>query len=277
MLADDVALRVVFQDQTRLWLARFRIDNRHSLLRCAGLAATADAGSFYRRHRSGAGSSFGYEVHNSAYGESLLRTQHLIESFRRTIEFNLRLHQPAFEIGRRRNDQGHLEWRHLRSVSLAVTFIHQLAARGMLAGLEPRFRRRDRILDGVGARIPDFRRPPALAFAAETVISTQAQKFGGIANPFAAQLRSQVGKIDVAGVLVSSVNPNVAAGFASAVIIGNRSAAAFRRKPAAGRKTNVLHPVAKRGVHHQRLERRAGHVVFVQRAIQERLLFFVTL
>ena len=147
----------------------------------------------------------------------------------------------------------------------------------MLAGLEPRLSRRKRILDGAGARIPNLRLAPALALAAQAVISADSQKLRGVANLFAAQLRSHVGKIDVAGVLVSSINPYVAASFASAVIVSDGSATAFRRKAAARRKANILHPVAKRRVHHHRLERRAGHVVFVQRAIQERLLFFVTL
>src|SRR5260370_39078081 len=131
----------------------------------------------------------------------------------------------------------------------------------MLACLQPGFSRGDRVLYGLAAGVPDLWLAPALTFAAQTVISTQTEKLGGIAYALAAQLRAQEREVDVAGFLISDIDANVAARFARAVVIGNRSTAAGRRKAAPGGKANVLHSIAKCGVHHQCLERRARHVV----------------
>ncbi len=147
----------------------------------------------------------------------------------------------------------------------------------MWAGFQPRLGRRDATLYGIGARVPDFRLAPALAFAAEAVISTEAEQPGCIADLFSAQLCSHVGEIDVAGFLISNINRNITARLTRTIVIGNRPAAAGRRKAPAGIEMNVLHSIAKCGVHHYCLESRTRHVVFVRRAIQKWLFLAVVI
>ena len=77
--------------------------------------------------------------------------------------------------------------------------------------------------------------------------------------------------------MISDVDPDIAAGFATTIVIGNGSAAPWRRKTSARRKTNVLHSVAERRVHHYRLKCRTWHVVFIEGAIQEWLFLLVVL
>src|SRR5258706_13297719 len=115
----------------------------------------------------------------------------------------------------------------------------------MWAGFQPRLGGRDAALYRIGARVPDFRLAAALALGAEAVISTQPKQPGCVADLFSAQLCSHVGEIDVAGFLIGNINRNVTARLTRAIVIGNRPAAAGRRKASAGIETNVLHPVAK--------------------------------
>src|SRR5712692_5134693 len=111
----------------------------------------------------------------------------------------------------------------------------------MRSSFEPGFSGRDCISELVSAGVPHFRFAATLAFAADAVISTQAHKFGSVVNPFASELRSHIGKIDVAGFLISDIDANIAASLAPTIIIGNRLAAAGRRKTHAGVEMNVLH------------------------------------
>ena len=73
--------------------------------------------------------------------------------------------------------------------------------------------------------------------------------------------------------LIGRIDSDVAARFASAIVISDRAATARRRKTAGGVKARVLHSVSKRRVHHQRLERGTRHVIFVERPIQQRPFF----
>ena len=147
----------------------------------------------------------------------------------------------------------------------------------MLAGLEPGLSGSNCFLDGRATGVPNLGFATALPLAADAVISTQAQQYCRIVNFFSAKLRSHIRKIDIARFLISNINPYVAACLTTAVIIGDRSAAARGGKSAAGSKPNVLHPVAKGRVHHQCLESRTGNIVFVKRAIQERFIFSVVI
>src|SRR5438132_5650329 len=91
----------------------------------------------------------------------------------------------------------------------------------MLAGLQPGFCRRHRILDRVAAGIPNFRFAPPLAFAADAVIGAEAHQLGCVANPFTAQLRSHVRKINITRMLIGLINADVSTGFAPSVVISN--------------------------------------------------------
>src|SRR6266478_5950036 len=127
----------------------------------------------------------------------------------------------------------------------------------------------------VAAGVPDFRLTTALAFAGQSVICTEAQQFGSIADLFPAQLRAHVGEIDITGFLICDIDSDVAASFTTAVIVGDRPAAARGRKASTRSEASVLHSVAKSRVHHYGLEGRSRHVVFVECAIQERLFSLV--
>src|SRR5437868_8233814 len=137
MLPDNLSFKVALYYDFLFGLTGFRIDHRHSLLSSSGLSAAANPGRFYRGHGSSAGPAFGDEIHDATDLCRLIAREYLIQNLGRTISFDLRLHQTAFQIRGRGNDQSHLKWRHLRRVSLAVTFIHQFAARRMLAGFQP--------------------------------------------------------------------------------------------------------------------------------------------
>ncbi len=103
----------MIDDHTSLRLAGFGIDDGHRFLRGSGLAAGSDTGSLHGRHRTVCRSSFGYHIHDAANDARLFPGQHLAEHFGRAVSFNLWLHQLAFEVGRRGNNQRHLERRHL--------------------------------------------------------------------------------------------------------------------------------------------------------------------
>src|SRR6266481_9959565 len=111
----------------------------------------------------------------------------------------------------------------------------------MRACLQPGLGGRNRTLDGVATRIPNLRLAPALAFAGKTVVSAEAEELRCIADLLSAQLRAHIGKIDVARLLICDIDSDVAARFTTAVIIGDRSAAAGRRKTSAGSEADVLH------------------------------------
>src|SRR5437879_13881992 len=116
----------------------------------------------------------------------------------------------------------------------------------MRPGFQPRLRRGNRVLDCFAAGVPNLRLAPALALTADTVVRAQSHQLGSVANLHAAQLSSQVRKIDIARMLIGRIDSDVAARFASAIVISDRAATARRRKTAGGVKARVLHSGSKR-------------------------------
>ena len=124
MLSDDFPFRIFFDHDFLHWLASFRIDYGHILLRRARLAASANPRGNDRRHGARASSTFGYHVHDSADRLRLIARQHLTKHLRRPTHFDLRLHQTAIEIRCHGNQHGHLKRRHLGRVALPIAFVH---------------------------------------------------------------------------------------------------------------------------------------------------------
>src|SRR5207302_4030569 len=128
----------------------------------------------------------------------------------------------------------------------------------------------NRRLDRFGAGIPNLRLAAPLSFAAHAVVRAKPDQLCSSSNALAAKLRSEVRKINIARMLISLIDADVAARFAAAIVVSDRFVTAWRTKAATGREASVLHAVAERRIHHKRLERRSRNVVFVQRSIQER-------
>ena len=73
------------------------------------------------------------ETHDLAHSSSSRRRDDLIEHLRRQVEFDLRLHQLAFEVADRRRRERHLKRRHLARVTLAVSDQREVVSRYLLA------------------------------------------------------------------------------------------------------------------------------------------------
>ena len=205
----------------------------------------------------------------------LIARQHLTEHFVGSIHFDLGLHQASIKICRHRNQHSHLKRRHLRSVTLAVTFVHQFAARRVRTCFQPRLSRRQRVLDCLTTRIPNFRFASSLAFTTHAVVRAETEQLRRVANLWTSELSSKIREIDVARMLVSLIDAYVAARFATAVVVRDRLAATRGRESSTRSESRTLHSVAERGVHHHCFEGRTRYVVFAQRAIQKRLLFAI--
>src|SRR5438045_2978594 len=95
----------------------------------------------------------------------------------------------------------------------------------MRAGFQPRLCWGNRVLNCLAAGVPNLRFAPPLALAADTVIRTEADQFRSVANLHPTQLSSHIRKINVARVLIGGIDADIAAGFAGAVVVGNRAAA----------------------------------------------------
>src|SRR6267154_2755646 len=124
----------------------------------------------------------------------------------------------------------------------------------MRPSFQPRLSRGNSVLNCLAAGVPNFRFAAALALAADAVVSAKTNQFGSVANLHTTQLGSEIREIDVARMLIGRVDADIAARFATAVIVGDRAAAPGRRESASCGKASILHAVAKRRVHHQRLE-----------------------
>src|SRR2546430_10356130 len=104
----------------------------------------------------------------------------------------------------------------------------------MWPGFQPGLGRGSRFWNCFGAGVPDFGFAPPLALAADTVVRAQAHQPGSVVNLHAAQLSSQVRKIDVARMLIGRIDSDVAARFAAAIVVSDCSATARRRKTSGG-------------------------------------------
>src|SRR4029453_80416 len=85
------------------------------------------------------------------------RREYLIERLWRQIEFNLRLHQPPFEVANRRRGEGHLKRRHLSCVTLTIADKRETVSGHLFAGDDCRFAWRKCTFDGFAAAIPQLR------------------------------------------------------------------------------------------------------------------------
>ena len=244
-------------------------------MRRARLAATANPRGHDRRHGARARATFSHHIHDVANLGGLIARQNLTEHFVGPIHFDLGLHQASIKICRHRNQQSHLKRGHLRSVTLAVTFVHQFAARRVRARFQPGLSRGQRILNRLTTRIPNFGFASSLAFTTHAVIRAEAEQLRRVANLCTAKLRSEIREIDVARMLVSLIDAYVAARLAAAVVVRDRLAATRGRESSTRSESRTLHSVAERGVHHHCFEGRTRYVVFAQRAIQQRLLFAI--
>src|SRR6266446_228833 len=120
---DNVALVVLLDSMPCLWLSGFWVVDGNDLLRRARFATGINACGFHWTKNSASSSarSARDQTHNLALSLGGLRRDDLPEHFRLALEFQLRLHQLAFNVRNRRSGQRHLQRSHLSGITLAVT------------------------------------------------------------------------------------------------------------------------------------------------------------
>src|SRR5215217_2863780 len=223
VLANDIAPIVALDLVPRLWLACFRVVNRHDFLRRPRLATGIDARSLHRpkytpRRTTRTARD---QPHNGTEPRSRLWRHDLIEHLRRHIHLDARLHQLAFHVSDRRRRQRHLERRHLAGIALPVSHKRKIVPRHLLAGYDRGFSWRERSFDSITARIPDLRQFPATQRLRRRVVRTDTQQLSGAFQSFRSKLHTHLRKILVTGNFVCVIDLDAAMHLAWSTIVKN--------------------------------------------------------
>src|SRR5205085_1346909 len=134
------------------------------------------------------------------------------------------------------DEQRHLKGRHLSGVTLPVSFEREIELGKVWAELSRhhrRFRWRNRFLDRLRARVPNFSQPATACCLLRIIISSDADELGSLADSIRAELDGHLREILVTGDLIGAINPKQAVNFAGAAVVKDRLCAGHRNKAAA--------------------------------------------
>src|SRR6266540_3693242 len=207
----------------------------------------------------------GHQPHYAAQRRCHLRRHHLLEDFRRPVEFDFRLHQSAVHIGNRRSGEGHLKWSHLTSITLAIAHQGQVVSGDLLAGDYRSLTRRQGPLNGVRAGVPDLGLLSAAQGFDRRVVCSDTEKLRRLLQANRSELDAHLREILIAGNLISGIDSNAAMHFAWTAIIEDNVCPrrGVKATPTAG-ELRALLACEKRSSHGYRLEGRARNVVSAQ-------------